>query len=100
MTTNSHSNCDHPATKKERALCRRLRTHAASLGIELKGNPVPRYYVHDRSKGQAAELVTFNHMNPRYGIIDRHTEKTVDDANSSYEARQAVRNWNAGVYDA
>lgn len=58
-----------------------------------------RYYVYDRSKSQAAELARWNHLNPRFGIIDRTTGKFVDDANSRYEARSAAQGWNAGAYD-
>ena len=58
-----------------------------------------RYGILDRAKSQDTSLARFNHLNPRYGIVDRETGKTVDDAETQYEAKQARRNWNAGVYD-
>lgn len=59
-----------------------------------------RYYVHDRAKSQDPSLAQFGLFNPRYGIVDRETNKTVDDATTQYEARQAARNWNEGAHDA
>ena len=61
--------------------------------------PKRRYYVHDNARTQANQLVTWNHLRPRFSIIDRTTGLSVDDAQSFYEARSAAKGWNEGAYD-
>jgi hypothetical protein len=50
-----------------------------------------RFYVHDRAKNEASELARYNHLRPRFLIVDRTTGSTVDEATSRYEARQAAQ---------
>lgn len=52
--------------------------------------PQTRFYIHDSAKTQDTGLATFNHLRPRFLIIDRTTGLAVDEASSRYEARQAL----------
>lgn len=55
------------------------------------GRPKARFYIEDRAKSQDAGLANFrSYFNERYWIIDRTTGKCVDEANTQYEARQAL----------
>lgn len=59
-----------------------------------------RYFIFDRSKVEAQGLATYNSIRgQKYMIVDRETNLPVDDASTMYEARQAVKAWNAGDYD-
>lgn len=52
-----------------------------------------RYYIHDRAKDQSTDFNPY--FNERYSIIDRESGKTVDEATTRYEARQAASALNA-----
>lgn len=57
-----------------------------------------RYTIHDR---KVHEDQKFGYRTgERWAILDRTTNKLVDEATTKYEAQQAVKGWNAGVYDA
>lgn len=50
-----------------------------------------RFYIHDRAKSQDRDLANFRpYFNERYAIVDRETNKVVDEASTQYEARQAL----------
>lgn len=55
------------------------------------GKPRSRFYIEDRAKSQDAGLANFrSYFNARYWIIDRTTGRSVDEASTQYEARQAL----------
>lgn len=56
-----------------------------------------RYTIHDR---KVHEGQTFGYRTgERWAILDRETNKIVDEGTTRYEAQQAVNNWNAGLHD-
>ncbi len=53
-----------------------------------------RYYVLDRGANQATELHHFSYTNPRYLIIDRETNKPVDEMTTKKFAVETARDMN------
>ena len=49
-----------------------------------------KFRIHDRAKTQDSALKKFTHLNPRFSIVERATNKEVDSAQSRYEARLAL----------
>jgi hypothetical protein len=56
-----------------------------------------KYRIHDQAKSQATSLTSWGHLRPRFLILNNETGHAVDDAQSRYEARQALSLWNTGV---
>lgn len=56
-----------------------------------------RYKLHDR---QVHAGQKFNYRTgERWAVLDRETNRIVDEGTTRYEAQQAVNNWNAGLHD-
>lgn len=56
-----------------------------------------RYTLHDR---KVHDGQTFGYRTgERWTVLDRHTNKIVDEGTTRFEAQLAVNNWNAGIYD-
>lgn len=54
-----------------------------------------RYFVFDRKVGP---LTTFSAVNLRYWIMDRTTNRVVDETSTKSVAVGLARDWNNGVY--